>query len=170
MPHVFVIKLNLIVDVYHHRGQVHLLLDKIDEARKDFEKAVSLNPEFPIAVVQKCYADYRYALMTQNVDLLMKNMEDFRQATEKFPSCSETYVLFAQVLTERQEFEKAESYYLKASEIEPNSATVFVHRGLLLLQWKGDVDKAVELMKTAIRIDEKCEFAYETLGTVEVQR
>ena len=30
--------------------------------------------------------------------------------------------------------------------------------------------KAIEYMEKAIAIDEKCEFAYETLGTVEVQR
>jgi import receptor subunit TOM70 len=45
-----------------------------------------------------------------------------------------------------------------------------VHRGLLTLQWKGEIDQAVDMMKEAIKIDDKCEFAYETLGTVEVQR
>lgn len=131
---------------------------------------MELNPSFSIAVVQKCYAEYRYALVTQNVELLMKSMEDFRKATEDLPRCAEAFVLFAQVLTERQEFEKAERLYLKASEIEPNNATIQVHRGVLLLQWKGEIENAVELMKTAIKIDDKCEFAYETLGTVEVQR
>ena len=30
--------------------------------------------------------------------------------------------------------------------------------------------QAVELITRALEIDEKCEFAYETLGTIEVQR
>jgi mitochondrial import receptor subunit TOM70 len=50
------------------------------------------------------------------------------------------------------------------------SAGLYVHRGLLNLQWKGDINGALKLLEKAIEVDEKCEFAYETLGTVEVQR
>lgn len=42
--------------------------------------------------------------------------------------------------------------------------------GLLQLQWKNDVEKALKLIEEAISLDSKCEFAYETLGTIEVQR
>nr|CAI5862280.1 unnamed protein product [Callosobruchus analis] len=159
-----------ISDVYHHRGQVKLLIDKTDEARQDFKKAVDLNPDFPLAVVQKCYSDYRHAMQSQDAFLLAQAMQDFRKSIERFPSCPETYILFAQVKTEKQEFQEAEELYKKAMEIDPNNASIYVHRGLLLLQWKGEIEKAVELMKEGIKIDEKSEFAYETLGTVEVQR
>lgn len=60
--------------------------------------------------------------------------------------------------------------YQRALKVDAENASVYVHRGLLLLQWKGEIENAVQLMKQAIDIDEKCEFAYETLGTVEVQR
>ena len=43
-----------------------------------------------------------------------------------------------------------------------------VHRGLVALQSKGDVEQAVSLISQAVQLDEKCEFAYETLGTIEV--
>ena len=39
-------------------------------------------------------------------------------------------------------------------------------RGLLKLQSSGDVEGSVKLMQTALELDEKCEFAYETLGTI----
>lgn len=55
-------------------------------------------------------------------------------------------------------------------KLEPNNAGLYVHRGLLLLQWKGDINEALKLLEKAIEVDDKCEFAYETLGTVEVQR
>ncbi|KAF7270525.1 hypothetical protein GWI33_016486 [Rhynchophorus ferrugineus] len=159
-----------ISDVFHHRGQVKLLMEKTEEARSDFQRAVELNPNFPIAVVQKCYTDYRHAMQSQNAGLLAKSLEDFRKSIERFPNCPETYILFAQVQTERQEFQSAEELYQKAMDIDSNNASVYVHRGLLLLQWKGEIENAVQLMRQAIKIDEKCEFAYETLGTVEVQR
>ena len=35
---------------------------------------------------------------------------------------------------------------------------------------KQDLDKGLELISKAIEIDNKCDFAYETMGTIEVQR
>lgn len=40
----------------------------------------------------------------------------------------------------------------------------------LYLQWKSDIEKAIELIDEAIKIDDRCEYGYETLGTIEVQR
>lgn len=41
---------------------------------------------------------------------------------------------------------------------------------LLRLQWKQDIDEAARLIEKAMEVDSKCEFAYETLGTIEIQR
>ena len=35
--------------------QLNLLIDRVEDAVKDFEKSVELSPDFPIAFVQKCY-------------------------------------------------------------------------------------------------------------------
>lgn len=80
------------------------------------------------------------------------------------------YSLFAQILSDQQQFPLADDYFGKAMKLEPNNAGLYVHRGLLLLQWRGDINEALVLLEKAIEVDEKCEFAYETLGTVEVQR
>lgn len=157
-------------DIYHHRGQVNLLMEKIDEARDDFKKAVDLNPTFGVAFVQKCYADYRYGIVKRDMEVIAEAMKGFEQAIEKFPDCSECYTLFAQMLSETQEFQKADMYFAKAIEKDPTNAAVHVHRGLLQLQWNGDVDKAVEYINKALLLDDKCEYGYETLGTIEVQR
>lgn len=157
-------------DVYHHRGQIHLLMERTDDARADFTKAVQLNGSFAIGAVQKCYVEYRYALQEKDVALLTKAMSDFRACTERFSTCSEAYVLYAQVLAENQEFSQADRLYDSALAIEPTNGTIFVHKGLLQLAWKNDIEAAAGHMKEAIRTDPHCEFAYETLGTVEVQR
>lgn len=157
-------------DVYHHRGQVNLLMDRTDEATKDFDRAVELNPNFPIAYVQKCYSDYRQALNSRNSARVEKCMSNFVSATERFPKCSECFILYAQVLADQQQYNLADEFYDKALAIDSSNATVYVHKGLLQLQWNGDIDKAVSLMNTAITRDPLCEFAFETLATVEVQR
>merc|ERR1712098_882258 len=48
-------------DIFHHRGQVHLLIDELNKAMVDFNKAVRLQPNFAVAAVQKLFADYRAA-------------------------------------------------------------------------------------------------------------
>lgn len=80
------------------------------------------------------------------------------------------YPMVIQVLSETQEFEKADNYFGKAIEKDPNNATIYVHRGLLQLKWNGDMEKAMEYINKALELDDKCDFGYETLATIEVQR
>jgi import receptor subunit TOM70 len=157
-------------DVYHHRGQVFVLIEKMDKALADFEQSIELAPEQPLTFVHKCYAEYRLAVINQNHIQLMQSMNNFGIAIDKYPNCVECYSLMAQVLSEQQQFEQADGFFEKAIQIDPTNATLFVHRGLLQLQWNGDVEKAVDFIQKAIDMDDKCEFAYETLGTIEVQR
>lgn len=157
-------------DIYHHRGQVYLLLERMDEATAEFAKAVELNPDFSIAYIQKCYADYRHAQLHKNVGALNQVRADFERALERFPRCAEAYILFAQVLSDQQEWGRAESLFDSALSVDPNNATLYVHKGLVQLQKNTDFDKAVKLINKAIEMDDKCDFAYETLGTIEVQR
>ncbi|XP_017875596.1 mitochondrial import receptor subunit TOM70 [Ceratina calcarata] len=157
-------------DIYHHRGQVNLLMDKVENAREDFRKAVEYNPNFGVAFVQKCYADYHYGTINDDEQIKKEALKGFETAFEKFPDCPECYTLYAQILTEMQKYQKADSYFAKALEKDPNNATVYVHRGMLHLQWNGNVEKAVEYISKALEMDDKCEYGYETLGTIEVQR
>lgn len=160
-------------DIYHHRGQVNLLMGRIDEAKRDFEKAVEYNPNFGIAYAQKCYTDYRFAVFNRDIGLAEVAVKDFERALEKYPNppeCIYCYISYAQMMSETQQFEKADTYYAKALEQDPDNATVYVHRGLLQLQWNGNVDKTVEYIHKALELDEKCELAYESLGSIEVQR
>ncbi|KAK4290642.1 hypothetical protein Pmani_036470 [Petrolisthes manimaculis] len=156
-------------DVFHHRGQIHLLIGKVDSAMSDFKKAVDLNSNFPIAFVQRCYTDYRYAFQLGDKAKVEEIMKKFDEAIQNFPKCVECYVLYAQVLCDQSEHERADGYYIKALEVEPDNPTTLVHRALLTLQWKGDLAQARNFITKALEIDEKCELAYENLATIEVQ-
>jgi hypothetical protein len=39
-------------------------------------------------------------------------------------------IVSSQVLSDQQEYDKADNYFKKASEVEPENATVYVHRGM----------------------------------------
>lgn len=157
-------------DVYHQRGQVYVLADRIEEAVADFARAFELDSTQGMTYIQKCYSEYRLAFQQQNQAGLIVAMSSFQEAIQRFPKCVECYSVMAQVLTEQQQFEQADVFYRKALEVEPRMATIYVHHGIMQLQWDGDVEKALAYIRKAIEVDDKCEFGLETLGTIEVQR
>lgn len=157
-------------DIYHQRGQVYLLLDQLDEALSDFNRATELAPDFPASHVQKIYVEYRHAILLQNQLQIYKAIQASKSIAEKFPDNVEVCNILAQILTEQQQFDKADELFSKAIQLQPNNAALYVHRGLLYLQWNGEIDKALEYLNKAIEVDDKCELAYETLGTIQVQR
>uniref|UniRef100_H2YR19 Mitochondrial import receptor subunit TOM70 n=1 Tax=Ciona savignyi TaxID=51511 RepID=H2YR19_CIOSA len=157
-------------DVFHHRGQLNILLDKVDLALADFDKCIELNQDFAMAHAQRCYTVYRQANARKDVIQMQSAMDKFNEIIAKYPNCSETYGLFAQAQTDCGNFQKADSLFQDAIKIEPDNATLYVHRGLLALQWKQDINTSVELISKALEIDSKCDFAHETMGTIEVQR
>lgn len=77
-------------------------MNRIDEAKRDFEKAVEYNPNFGIAYVQKCYTDYRFAMFNRDVGLAETAVRDFERAFVRYPDppeCIYCYILYAQVRT-----------------------------------------------------------------------
>ncbi|KAM6963367.1 mitochondrial import receptor subunit TOM70 [Aplochiton taeniatus] len=157
-------------DVYHHRGQLKILLDQVDEAVGDFDECILLRPDSALAQAQKCFALYRQAYTGNNPSQVQTAMDGFDDVIRRFPKCAEGYALYAQALTDQQQFGKADEMYDKCIDLEPDNATTYVHKGLLQLQWKQDLDLGLDLISKAIEIDNKCDFAYETMGTIEVQR
>lgn len=80
------------------RLQVNLLMENVKESSSDFKKCVSLDPDFAIAVMQGLYADYRNCVQQESMTGIAKVIEKFKRAIKKFPKCTESYVLLAQVL------------------------------------------------------------------------
>lgn len=157
-------------DVYHQRGQVYVLTERLEEAVADFTRAHQLDAEQGMTYIQKCYSEYRLAFVQQNQAALIVAMSSFQEAVQRYPKCVECYSVMAQVLTEQQQFEQADQFFRKALEVGPQVASIYVHHGIMQLQWNGDIDKALCYIRRAIEVDDKCEFGLETLGTIEVQR
>ena len=117
---------------------MHLLIDETNKAIVDFSKAVSLQPNFPVAHVQKLYTDYRAANSIGDHSTINSVLEKFKEATEKFPKCVETWALYAQVMNDQQEFTRADELYQAGMKIDPQNANLLVHRGIVALQSVGE--------------------------------
>ncbi|CAG0923906.1 unnamed protein product [Notodromas monacha] len=155
-------------DVFHHRGQVMMLLEKYDKAVSDFDKAAALHPSFPPTQIQKRLVEYRRAFREQNLEKVSACAARFRETVDKFPSSSDGCSIFGQILADLNEYQQAEEYMERAHKLNPEDAMILVHRGLIKVQ-TNNTDEAVKYMKMALEIDPKCEFAYETWATLEVQ-
>merc|ERR1719195_1983659 len=148
-------------DVLMNRGQISLLLDRFPEAVADLVKAAELRPDFALATVQKLYTDFLSAHAAGDKSGLEKVKEDFKASTTKFPDCVECYALYAKVLQETGDLEGADALYKKGVELNPANANLLVHRALLALQQTKNVNAAQEATEAALKVDDKCEFAWE---------
>ena len=136
----------------------------------DLTKAAELRPDFALANVQKLYTDFLGAQIKNDLSAVNQIMEKFQAATQKYSDCVEAYALYAKCLQETGKIEEADEMYRKGMDLNPDNSNLIVHRSLLNLQRTGDIDKTLTDIERAIKVDSKCEFAYETLGQLEIQR
>ncbi|XP_033247183.1 mitochondrial import receptor subunit TOM70-like [Drosophila miranda] len=158
-------------DVYLQRALILLPLNPA-KALKHFKKTVELAPGHALAVINMYYADFRAsiiagALSDKRLEGLMRSFEEVIMA---FPDCVECYKLMAQMLVALQDFVKAQEYFVKALELEPSNSSVIVQHARMVLQWHEDKEIASEMLNQAIVANPHCQQAYETLGTIEMER
>lgn len=176
-------------DIYCNRAQVFAMKARFDECFKDFEKCIEINPSHKIAKLQKAFFEFRqfYAQFTMYIQATNPNLDSYtsiihsseelkaettklEKLLEVYADIPEAYNLYAQILSEQENFEKAEKYYKIALDKDPDNAALLVQRALNIMTWKNEFDEPVKMLNEAIKIDRTCEFAYETLATIEIQR
>jgi tetratricopeptide (TPR) repeat protein len=95
-----------------------LLVEQLPQAVEDFTKATELMPKNPLTYVHKLYSEYRQAVNDQDNTKLFAKVEEFSDAIKQYPNCIEVYSLFAQILSDQQQFELADEYFEKAMKLE----------------------------------------------------
>nr|CUU97344.1 hypothetical transcript [Hymenolepis microstoma] len=160
----------LCADVYLHRGQTNLLTGSLDAADKDFSEAIRLKPDCSVAHAQRLYLRYRKAFSESKKSECDKIVNDFKLLQEKYPTCIETISIFAQVLSERGEFENADKLFAKLIELTPTSGMPYAQRGILLLRSKQDPEAAEKFIEKGLEVDPRCEMAWELRGQLAMER
>lgn len=157
-------------NIYHHRGQLYFLTDRLEEAKQDFQKAMSVDSQFVAPRIQLGYCLCKIAMQAMSPSIMKEANDILDETTQLFPKSTEAWSLYGQLLQDQQRLDEASSKLDKAISLSPNTPTTYVYKALLLLQWKQDLDGANKLIRKAIELDDKCDFAYETLATLEVQK
>ena len=153
-----------------------------------YDRCIEINSGHKIAKLQKAFFEFRqfYAQFTmyiqatsqgENASAIIHQSQELRDETEKLERLLELYAdipeafnLFAQILSEQENFEKAEKYYRIALEKDPENAALLVQRALNVMAWKNELEEPIMMLNEEIKIDGTCEFEYETLATIEIQR
>ncbi|KAG5348384.1 TOM70 protein, partial [Acromyrmex charruanus] len=163
-------------DIYYHRGQVYMHMGELNKAKHDFEKALEYNPNFSMACIQKCYTDYRIAMLNKDVRLVEAAVRAFEKVFEKYtnlPECAFCYQYYCKMMSETLQYQKAHIYFTKIIKKYPKDvsmSSVYLQRACLQFDWSDYSEKAVEYLKKAIELDEKCSFVYKLLGMVEMKK
>ncbi|CAB3983773.1 mitochondrial import receptor subunit TOM70-like, partial [Paramuricea clavata] len=148
---------------------INALTEKLPAAKEDFERCMEINPSFVPAKVQLAFCIYKTAMMQQSALLLQGAKRMFNDIISSHPKHADAYSLFAQLNQEMQDFEPASKNFDTAISLEPNNPVHYVYKALLVCQWKRDIQQAMDLLKKAVTLDPKCDFAFETLATLQVQ-
>jgi len=157
------------VNIYHSRGQLYSHKDRDDEAAIEYRKAISLDASYIQPRIQLGYCLCKVAMQRMSTSTMKEANDILEETCRLFPHSSDAFSMYGQLLQDQQRCEEAMSRLDKAISLSPTTATTLVYKALLLLQWKKDKDGATELIRKAIDLDEKCDFAYETLASLEVQ-
>ncbi|CAL4075885.1 unnamed protein product, partial [Meganyctiphanes norvegica] len=117
----------------------------------------------------KYYLDNKLTNEKHNKEKASDLVRIFSESIKNFPSVINLFVHCWTVLCDQGDHERADDFYKRALEVDPENPTTLVHRALLTLQWKGDLAQARSYITQALELDDKCELAYENLATIEVQ-
>ncbi|KAI5752023.1 mitochondrial import receptor subunit TOM70-like [Diaphorina citri] len=158
-----------VADSYYQRGQIYCLFGQYEEALRNLDKTIALNPNFHVARAQRHFVVHKM-IVPGDRERVEQSLKEFRNFVDTHSNVVEACTLFAQVLVDQEDFDGAEEYFNRSIRVDPENASLYVHRAMLMLQARGNVDEAIKLIEKAISIDKSCMFAYETLGTIEVQR
>lgn len=155
-------------DCYHHRGQTRGLMGNFNESIEDYEKCISLSKS-PVAAVQCAYTKQLKAETENDLAGITKSTKELYRVVDENPTLAEGWSLLGQTVMKQHQFEEADKIFRKALEIEPEDATIMVHRGLGYIE-KNDFVGARKSFETALEMDPHCELALQVLAQLEIQR
>jgi len=158
------------VDWFHHKGQVLLTRGNLPAALELMTKASEMESGWAIAVATKWYVQYRILGSTGDNSGADACVKEFSKLIKKFPTSPDVFSLYGQILMENGLFSEADTHFERVLELDKTNASVIVHRAMSKFQNGGNnAEVAIDMLKEAIKIDERNEFVYETLGTLHLQ-
>ncbi|ORX70789.1 TPR-like protein [Linderina pennispora] len=149
-------------EVFFQKGQVHFLKQEFAEAAADYTKAAELDENFVYPRIQLGVVQFK-------VGQIEEAMRTFNAAMDKFPTRSDLYNYYGEVLAEQGGSDSAIKAFEKAVELDSKNPLPYVNQAIALFQSSGDADKALTLIRDALKVDSECELAVAALSQIYLQ-
>jgi tetratricopeptide (TPR) repeat protein len=183
-------------DAHNMLGRAFGVRERMDEAIREFQEVVRLNPGFAEAQnslgraweakgrvneAMACYQkalevrpDYTVAQINLGALLLRMGRVDeaivhYQKALQIEPDYAEAHNNLGFALYSKERFDEAIVHYQKALQVEPYHPEVHVNLGITLLK-KGRVDEAIVHLQKALQIKPDLAIAHFNLGIALLQK
>jgi tetratricopeptide (TPR) repeat protein len=139
-----------------HRGIANMQLDKLEEARADFEKAIQLGTKDGAVYIN-------LGNVLQRQGQTQEALLHYSKGIELVPDAAFPYIERSSVLMEMQQYPEAAADLEKALKLEPKSPEAFNNRGVLH-RLQGQYDAAIQDYSKAIELFGKYPSAHANRG------
>lgn len=147
---------------YYGRGQAHYTLGEFENALRDYDKSIELNPNYPDAFVFR-------GILYNDLKQFQLAAQDFTKAIDLAPDTLYAYAHRAAAYANLEEYSLAILDYDRVLELDPEFVKAYTFRGFAFLELKlfdeayADFDKVVELQP-------KTSGAYRNRGFINERR
>jgi len=145
------------VQVHYQEGNIYLKMGKFEKAIEKFNKAMDIDPVFPLSPFRKGYCLVRLNRLTEAEAA-------FKQAIERKKDFTEAYTNLANVLYLQKKNDEAEFYYKKAADVSRSINSYFAL--LSFYQNTGKSANAREVCLEILKINPQNQKARDILKTL----
>lgn len=138
--------------------------DNLDDALKEFTKAIAINPRYHITYLNRGFVYFKK-------DQISKAISDFNKGIEIEPKFPTAYVNRGMASAANGEYDQAISDFNKAIELNPRFGMAYNNRGMAYGK-KGHYDRAVSDFNKALEVSagSASALAYYNRGLVHTKR
>ncbi|KAJ2501066.1 TOM (translocase of outer membrane) complex component [Coemansia sp. RSA 1972] len=149
-------------ETFFQQGQVHFLKQEFEAASNDYKRAAELDPDFVYPRIQLGVVQFK-------VGKIEEAMATFDEAMKKFPTRSDLYNYYGEVLAEQGGYDSAIGAFEKAIDLDSTNPLPYVNQAISLFQTSGQPDRALTLIREALKVDPECELAVAALSQIYLQ-
>ena len=148
--------------LFNIRGACYAGLGQLDSAVQNYEKALSINPDY-------AKAHYNLGGALQGLGKLHDSVKSYENSTALEPENAQAHNNLAIVLRELEQIEEAEASCRKAIVLDPEYAEAYCSLSIILYA-NGDLNSALESIEKAYSINPKLKLIKLLLAVLKARK